>query len=146
MGMALVAPLIALAHIGDHRLGILCLGLQGSDESILGLDGEGVRTSVAAKSHGVFGRHLTPSRSECSSSRSIYQAPVFAMLFHGSLGSCALPFWSSSTEMPSGERTKAMWPSRGGRLMVTPASARRLQVAYISSTAKARWPKLRPPG
>ena len=39
------------------------------------------------------------------------------------------PFCSSSIEMLSGERTKAMWPSRGGRLMVTPPSISRWQVA-----------------
>jgi hypothetical protein len=27
---------------------------------------------------------------------------------------------SSSIEMPSGERTSAMWPSRSGRLVMTP--------------------------
>ena len=37
-----------------------------------------------------------------------------------------LPVCSSSIEMSSGERTKAMWPSRGGRLMVTPASMQAL--------------------
>ena len=35
----------------------------------------------------------------------------------------------SSTEMLSGERTKAMRPSRGGRLMVTPCACRRAQAA-----------------
>jgi hypothetical protein len=30
--------------------------------------------------------------------------------------------------MPSGERMNAMWPSRGGRLIVTPASISRWQV------------------
>ena len=58
-----------------------------------------------------------------------YQEPVFGMDFHGSAGASALPFCSSSMEMLSGERTKAMRPSRGGRRMVTPCSARRWQVA-----------------
>ena len=40
----------------------------------------------------------------------------------------AAPAWSSSIEMLSGVRTNAMCPSRGGRLMVTPASIRRWQV------------------
>ena len=31
-------------------------------------------------------------------------------------------FWINSIEMPSGDLTKAMWPSLGGRLIVTPAS------------------------
>ena len=30
-----------------------------------------------------------------------------------------MPFWRISMECLSGERTKAIWPSRGGRLMVT---------------------------
>jgi hypothetical protein len=48
---------------------------------------------------------------------------------HGSRGGSAGPSWSSSIEMPSGERTKAIRPSRGGRLIVTPPSARRWQAA-----------------
>ena len=46
-----------------------------------------------------------------------FQVPVFGIDSHGSLGSSE-PSWISSTEMPSGERTKAMCPSRGGRLIV----------------------------
>jgi len=45
------------------------------------------------------------------------------------VGASAPPFCSSSTEMPSGERTNAMRPSRGGRLMVTPPSISRWQAA-----------------
>lgn len=70
--MALVAALVALAHVSDHGVRVLGLGLEGGDEGILGLDGEGVRTPLAAKPHGVFGGHAP------------YQAPVLAMLFHGS--------------------------------------------------------------
>ena len=55
----------------------------------------------------------------------ITSSPVLGIDAHGSAGASASPFWSSSTEMPSGERTNAMWPSRGGRLIVTPASASR---------------------
>ena len=54
-----------------------------------------------------------------------YHAPIFGALAQGSFGACGLPFWSSSTEMPSGERMKVMRPSRGGREMVTPRSAKR---------------------
>ena len=54
-----------------------------------------------------------------------YQDPVFGMLAHGSAFGSAAPFCSNSTEMLSGERTKAMRPSRGGRLMVTPPSISR---------------------
>ena len=39
------------------------------------------------------------------------------------------PFWMSSIEIKSGVRMKAMWPSRGGRLMVTPAALSLAQVA-----------------
>ncbi len=49
-----------------------------------------------------------------------YQCPVLPMLAQGSSGAFAAPFCKSSTEMLSGERTKAMCPSRGGRLIVTP--------------------------
>ena len=49
--------------------------------------------------------------------RPAYQAPVFGMLAQGSCGGSDPPFCRSSIEMPSGERMKAMWPSRGGRLM-----------------------------
>ena len=53
--------------------------------------------------------------------RNDHQAPVFSIDFHGSAAGLAGPFCSSSIEIFSGERTKAMLPSRGGRLMVTPA-------------------------
>jgi hypothetical protein len=58
-----------------------------------------------------------------------YHVPVFGMLSHGSLGLSGEPFCKSSTEMPSGERMKAMLPSRGGRLIVTPLSIKRWQTA-----------------
>ena len=51
-----------------------------------------------------------------------HQVPTFGMLCHGSAGGSAPPLLSSSTEMPSGDFTKAMRPSRGGRWMVTPCS------------------------
>ncbi len=58
-----------------------------------------------------------------------YQTPTLGIDFQGSAGASAAPFCNSSTEMLSGERTKAMRPSRGGRLMVTPWSISRWQVA-----------------
>ena len=64
-----------------------------------------------------------------------HHAPTFGIDTHGSAGVSAGPAWSSSMEMPSGERTKAIRPSRGGRLMTTPPSFRRWQVAWMSSTA-----------
>ena len=49
-----------------------------------------------------------------------YHDPVFGIDTQGSCGGRAAPFCRSSTEILSGERTKAMRPSRGGRLIVTP--------------------------
>ena len=50
-----------------------------------------------------------------------HQTPVFGIDVQGSLGARPWPFWINSMETLSGVRMKAMWPSRGGRLMVTPA-------------------------
>ena len=58
-----------------------------------------------------------------------YHLPVFGIDFQGSFGGFAAPFCNSSMECWSGERTKAITPSRGGRLMVTPAFMSRSQVA-----------------
>lgn len=58
-----------------------------------------------------------------------YQAPVLPIEAQGSCDARLSPFCRISMEMPSGERTKAMWPSRGGRLMMTPLSIRCWQVA-----------------
>jgi hypothetical protein len=58
-----------------------------------------------------------------------HQRPVFFIEIQGSCGGLAAPFCRSSIECMSGERTNAMVPSRGGRLMVTPAFIRRSQVA-----------------
>jgi len=57
-----------------------------------------------------------------------YHFPVLGIEDQGSAAGRASPFWSSSTDCRSGERTNAMRPSRGGRLMVTPAFIRRPQV------------------
>lgn len=62
-------------------------------------------------------------------SRGPYQWPVFGIDSHGSCGGFGSPFCNSSIECRSGERTKAMLPSRGGRLMVTPAFCSFSQVA-----------------
>jgi hypothetical protein len=64
-----------------------------------------------------------------------HQTPVFAMLTQGSAGSSALPFCSSSNEIPSGERMKAMWPSRGGRLIMMPCAMSFAQYSCILSTS-----------
>ena len=50
---------------------------------------------------------------------SLYQTPTFCIDFQGSAGASAAPFWSNSTEILSGERMKAIFPSRGGRLMTS---------------------------
>jgi hypothetical protein len=57
-----------------------------------------------------------PRRAGCA-----YHLPVFGIDFQGSAGGSASPFCSSSMDCLSGERTNAIMPSRGGRLMVTPA-------------------------
>ena len=61
---------------------------------------------------GRVGRSPGPRRS--------HHTPVFGMAVHGSAGCSAPPCCSSSIDMLSGERTNAIRPSRGGRLMVTP--------------------------
>ena len=61
--------------------------------------------------------------------RLLYHVPVFAIETQGSAGGFAAPFCSNSIEMPSGERTNAILPSRGGRLMTTPAFIKRSQSA-----------------
>jgi hypothetical protein len=78
--------------------------------------------SVAGANEGLVGERSasTPSCLKAAQTRP-YQTPMFAADAHGSAGSFFSPFWMSSIEMLSGVRMKAMWPSRGGRLMVTPA-------------------------
>ncbi len=58
-----------------------------------------------------------------------YQLPVLGMEAQGSAGGFGAPRCRSSMEIPSGERMKAMLPSRGGRLMVTPPSMSFWQVS-----------------
>src|SRR6185312_11164896 len=58
-----------------------------------------------------------------------YHEPVLAMLVQGSAGGSPSPSCNSSMEMPSGVRMKAMRPSRGGRLIVTPWSIKALHVS-----------------
>jgi hypothetical protein len=59
----------------------------------------------------------------------LYQEPVLAMLVQGSASGSAQPACSSSMEMPSGVRMKAMRPSRGGRLIVAPRAMKALHVS-----------------
>ena len=58
-----------------------------------------------------------------------HQCPVFGIDDHGSAGGLASPFCNSSIECRSGERMKAIMPSRGGRLMVMPIFINFAQVA-----------------
>ena len=58
-----------------------------------------------------------------------HHSPVFAIEAHGSAGAFAPPFCSSSMLIRSGVLMKAMRPSRGGRLIVTPASISRWHVS-----------------
>src|SRR5262249_45668603 len=58
-----------------------------------------------------------------------HQWPVVGIEVHGSAGGFGSPFCNSSIECRSGERMKAMLPSRGGRLMVTPIFMSLSQVA-----------------
>lgn len=79
-------------------------------------------------------RRSPGARSRCarrcrSAAGEPYQVPTLGIDTHGSAGGRAGPFWRSSMEMRSGERTKAMRPSRGGRAMVTPSAWRWAQVA-----------------
>ncbi len=62
-------------------------------------------------------------------SRADYHSPTVGIEVQGSAGGNGGPFCSNSTEILSGERKKAMWPSRGGTLMVIPASTIFWQVA-----------------
>ncbi len=57
-----------------------------------------------------------------------HQLPELGIEAHGSAGS-RWPFWRSKIEIPSGDLTNAICPSRGGRLMVIPWSINRWQVA-----------------
>ena len=58
-----------------------------------------------------------------------YQLPVLPIDAQGSFGSWASPFCRSSMLMSSGDRTKAIRPSRGGRLIAIPASINRWHTA-----------------
>ena len=73
-------------------------------------------------------RQQNPQR-QAKAQRARHQWPVLAMLAQGSAGASASPFCNSSTDTLSGERTKAICPSRGGRLMTTPLACKCAQVA-----------------
>ena len=58
-----------------------------------------------------------------------YQLPTFSIDAHGSEASRGSPFWSSSTLMPSGLFTNAIFPSLGGLLITIPFACRDSQSA-----------------
>src|SRR5215472_8814889 len=58
-----------------------------------------------------------------------HHLPLLGIETHGSFGGRGLPFCKSSIECLSGERTNAILPSRGGRLIVTPPFINRSQTA-----------------
>jgi hypothetical protein len=70
-----------------------------------------------------------PARASAAAPPRAYHFPVLGIDFHGSAGGSASPFCSNSIDCLSGERTNAIMPSRGGRLMVTPAFFRRSHTA-----------------
>jgi hypothetical protein len=68
----------------------------------------------------VFSAQVDVQSKICARDPLGYHSPILSIDDHGSWGGSALPFWSNSIEIWSGDRTNAMWPSRGGRLIVTP--------------------------
>ena len=74
-------------------------------------------------------REPRPGRFFTGGYRILYQLPIFGNEAHGSRAGSAPLFCKSSSEIPSGVFTKAMNPSRGGRLISTPASCSFRQVA-----------------
>lgn len=80
-----------------------------------------------------FERQPKPPKRDFGPSRTVtafsYHDPVFSIDAHGAFGGSGSPCWSNSMEILSGERTNAMRPSRGGRLITTPPSASRWQVS-----------------
>jgi hypothetical protein len=87
-------------------------------------------TPDARDDRGAYGKsHTGRGGIRCARGFRLYQEPVLAMLVQGSAGASAPPAWSSSMEMLSGVRMKAMRPSRGGRLIVTPRAMKALQVS-----------------
>ena len=88
----------------------------------------------ALRRYGDLGSKAFETKSYCSGQHctlrmSAHHVPVFGIDTQGSLGAIASPFCKSSTETRSGERTNAMCPSRGGRLIVTPKVWSLAQVA-----------------
>src|SRR5262249_30098664 len=105
---------------GDHSQISTCE--QSSDGTLPSSQGEAGAAPRSAPRPGLDLVAVSPSFRN-------HHFPVFGIDFHGSWGGSGAPFCRSSTDCRSGERTKAITPSRGGRLMVTPAFISRSQVA-----------------
>ena len=108
--------LVGVISIGDCVKAVI-------DEQKHEIEDLGGTSRAETRSWFAFARPGTSGRArpiKTSTCTVAYQLPVFGIDFQGSAGGRAPPFCRSSMEMLSGERTKAMRPSRGGRLMVTP--------------------------
>ena len=131
-----VASAYALRATADSNPSAACKAGEGG--SIAHARGIHVLTAVAQgrrgwpghsrSKNGVASLAYTRSKNGVASLAS-HHLPVFFIDDHGSCGGLAAPFCNSSIACLSGERTNAMVPSRGGRLMVTPPFMRRSQVA-----------------
>src|SRR5262249_12998608 len=97
--------------------------LRGLWTGVNGLeDAASARTSRAGEVSQFSAQVLAPiCLAPCAKEGSHYHLPVLAIETHGSFGGSGAPFCNSPMECLSVQRTKAITPSRGGRLMVTPA-------------------------
>ncbi len=121
-------------HALPHT-GLVAIGRGGVDGPVAGLQrrrhgvGGGVGRALPDPQANLGHGAAIVERQEGLGGHGGHQAPTLGIETQGSAGALAGPACSNSTEMPSGERTKAMWPSRGGRLMVTPPACSRAQVS-----------------
>ena len=124
-------PAGALAHLGDlrpHLVGTEQRARQRTERTTL--DCRGAQVDSAGRGHRrLDDRVLAPDAVKKPAVAPAYHSPLLGIEVHGSAGASAAPFCRSSIEISSGVRTNAMRPSRGGRLIVTPASISRLQVS-----------------
>src|SRR5882672_3020287 len=107
------------------HLGIDVVGMAAACQPPFALTGKVRKRRARLDDESVARMARTCTKNWCKA----YQWPVFGIEVHGSAGGFGWPFCNSSIECRSGERTNAMLPSRGGRLMVMPAFIRRSQVA-----------------
>ncbi|SRR6266540_1725319 len=93
-----------------------------SDKVISGAaDARPIRVKTTADSGTTLRLDRAKAADRDCHARRPHHLPVFGIDAHGSFGGSGAPFCKSSIECLSGERTNAITPSRGGRLMVTPA-------------------------